>query len=220
MRERRSRKLVIYPKKKRRKKKEREKGSNSSRTVGRDHRLFPLKNPQAVTTERGESKKKEGEIPPTPVSFRVPSTTSSFINRASINIRQNSSRDAWHPIEVMAVGLQRDSTTELLYMYVRTFTSLLPPTHVFRVYICVYTMDDRTDGSRELSRDALAIVAHSSVRDQSCRDYDSNDRVRLLFNVRLEFVLSIRISAYYIYIYALHRNIFSNSLFSPLFLFV
>lgn len=63
-------------------------------------------------------------------------------------------------------------------------------------------MDDRTDGSRELSRDALAIVAHSSVRDQSCRDYDSNDRVRLLFNVRLEFVLSvIRISAYYIYIY-------------------
>lgn len=103
--------------------------------------------------------------------------------------------------------------------YVRTFTSLLPPTHVFRVYICVYTMDDRTDGSRELSRDALAIVAHSSVRDQSCRDYDSNDRVRLLFNIRLEFVLSaIRISAYYIYICCI--GTFFRIHFSPPFFYL
>lgn len=143
MRERRSRKLVIYPKKKRRKKKEREKGSNSSRTVGRDHRLFPLKNPQAVTTERGESKKKEGEIPPTPVSFRVPSTTSSFINRASINIRQNSSRDAWHPIEVMAVGLQRDSTTELLYTYVRLPAFCHRPTFFVCIYVYTPWMTER-----------------------------------------------------------------------------
>lgn len=80
-------------------------------------------------------------------------------------------------------------------------------------------MDDRTDGSRELSRDALAIVAHSSVRDQSCRDYDSNDRVRLLFNVRLEFVLSaIRISAYYIYICVASEHFFEFTFLPPFFI--
>lgn len=52
------------------KKKNNKKGrSNSGRTVDRDHRLFPLKNPEAVATERGESKKKEGERFPLPRIF-------------------------------------------------------------------------------------------------------------------------------------------------------
>lgn len=133
-----SQRWIIYRRKEAcnlsKKKKKKQFGQNRRQpTTG----LFPLKKPEAMATERGESKKKEGgEIPPPLLSFRVPSTTSSFINRASINIRQNSSRDAWHPIEVMAVGLKRNCTTE--YTYVRRLPVFCHRAHVFRMYTYIY----------------------------------------------------------------------------------
>lgn len=101
--------------------------------------------------------------------------------------------------------------------YVRTYVcqpSANRPTFFVCIYVYTPRMTERMVAANRASRDAISDC--SALRDQSCCDYDSNDRMRLLFNVRLEFVLSaIRISAYYIYIRCI--GIFFRIHFSPFF---
>lgn len=122
----------------------------------------------------------------------------------------------------MAVGLQRDSTAELRYTYVRTY--VYQPSanlaHVFRVYIYIYIhiprMTERMVASNRAPRDAISDC--STLLDLLTNPVTTTIRTiclrappfQRLFRIRFVNDTNFRVLYIYVYIFRMsfHWNIF------------